>query len=224
MIYKILENFPVDYFEQYKVEWLKHKEEIFDIHKTFKKNNWEGKQDFREESIRTNQDLFGKLIFFSESFFQVCCRKKVIPQKVYDDFGDFYAMTLFIAMPGRKDPLHIDSTRSCAVNFPLVVDHDRSGIVISKSDEATHLDKFVENTSGASYPSWRDYAHDGKMKGHFQHQPELTETYDVRKPIIFNTKLPHGGFNDSEAPRIILSIGYRQDIVSALQKINKNFH
>ena len=62
------------------------------------------------------------------------------------------------------------------------------------------------------------------MKGHFQHQPELTETYDVRKPIIFNTKLPHGGFNDSEAPRIILSIGYRQDIVSALQKINKNFH
>ena len=39
MIYKILENFPVDYFEQYKVEWLKHKEEIFDIHKTYKKNN-----------------------------------------------------------------------------------------------------------------------------------------------------------------------------------------
>ena len=51
MIYKILENFPVDYFEQYKVEWLKHKEEIFDIHKTYKKNNWEGKQDFREESM-----------------------------------------------------------------------------------------------------------------------------------------------------------------------------
>ena len=51
-------------------------------------------------------------------------------------------------MPGRKDPLHIDSTRSCAVNFPLVVDHDKSGIVISKSDEATHLDKFIETLLG----------------------------------------------------------------------------
>ena len=223
MIIEQLHNFPAEYFDPYKEEWLKHKDEIFAIHQSYKDKNFQGKQDFRQLSERTDDTLFGKLIFFSESYFQVCCRRSIMPQQFLDDFGSFFAMTLFVSMPGRKDPLHIDSTRSCAVNFPIVVDNDQSGRFISKDDSNEHLDKFVENTSGASYPSWRDYAHDGKMKGHFEYKEDLVQTYNLEKPVIFNAKLPHGGFNYSKNPRVILSIGYRQDIVSAKRQINSNF-
>jgi hypothetical protein len=125
---------------------------------------------------------------------------------------NFSSLSLFVAAPGRVDKIHIDSTRSSAINFPVDVNHEESYFHIASEIGYERFTK-ADLPDSAMYPSWRDYAHDGKDKGWLDESlitDDMMTRYDLKQPILFDSKTPHGGVNNAETHRVIFSISYHK--------------
>ena len=108
--------------------------------------------------------------------------------------------------PHTENGPHLDRGRWSAMNIPIDMDHDNSYFMTGK----THLLKHYERKT------WLDKdesAHGHKVKTHgptgfFREQEGKFDYYNLEKPVLFSTKTPHGFVNNSDRPRILLSVTF----------------
>lgn len=100
-------------------------------------------------------------------------------------------------------PVHIDAGRECAINIPLEVDFINSCFFIA-NQECTER-KFNEG----------EPVHEGTKR--FLYEPEKYDYYNVKEPILINTKQAHGFFNHADTTRVLFSISFNQPYSEVLQ-------
>jgi len=124
-------------------------------------------------------------------------------------------ITLYVSLPGRQDPFHVDSSRSSAINFPIFVNKDLSYFKIGKETDLNTYKKIGEH-----HREWQKQYFDNGAKGHYDLTEEEYETYNLEYPVAFNCKIPHGGVNMSTSTRVIGSITFKETTYKELiQKI-----
>lgn len=103
-------------------------------------------------------------------------------------------------------PVHIDAGRGCGINIPLEVDFINSCFFIA-NQECTE----------------REF-HEGEpvSKGtkRFLYEPEKYDYYNVREPILIDTKQPHGFFNHANTARVLFSISFNESYEEILPKMS----
>lgn len=102
-------------------------------------------------------------------------------------------------------PVHIDAGRGCGINIPLEVDFVNSCFFIA-NQECTE----------------REF-HEGEpvSKGtkRFLYEPEKFDYYNVREPILINTKEAHGFFNHANTTRVLFSISFNKSYEEILREV-----
>lgn len=93
-------------------------------------------------------------------------------------------------------PIHIDAGRGCGINIPLEVDFVNSCFFIANQE-------CTERPFHDGEP-----VHEGTKR--FFYEPEKYDYYNVREPIVINTKKAHGFFNHSNTTRVLFSISFNQ--------------
>tara|TARA_R110000764_G_scaffold4541_18_gene18602 strand:+ start:3915 stop:4499 length:585 start_codon:yes stop_codon:yes gene_type:complete len=107
-----------------------------------------------------------------------------------------YNHIMFLISNGKSGlgPVHIDAGRECAINIPIEVDFINSCF-------------FIANQECTERPF-----HDGEPVSEgtkrFLYEPERYDYYNMRKPILINTKQPHGFFNHAPTTRVVFSISF----------------
>jgi len=192
--YTILNNFDLGWIEPAKQEWLKNKETLINI----LLNAPEGK------NARIN-DTFSGFYKFNDQLFHLFVDTKHIDYPSLNELRTILteniAVSFFISFSGRADPFHCDATRSVALNFPVIIDYDNSFFKIGKQSDIESYNKI-----GFFNPEWQRNQWDNKEKGHFDVKEGEYDTYNMKKPIVFNCKIPHGGTNFSNDIRVLGTI------------------
>lgn len=235
--YDIMPKFPTHWFKPIVDEWMARGSEVIDFHQKNPKGRFFPKDE--TETFEKDFDWISAIIGFNKENLHIGVRNGISNGKARPHFesdeefqqyvdlvklGEGYCtFNLFVAYPGRIDPLHIDSSRSCAINFAVDVDHDKSYFRISESLGIEGFEE-LDLPEEWKYPKWRKYAHDDKKRGWFD-ESKVSEDkilkYDLKSPIIFHCKTPHGGANHNDKTRTIFSIGFRkpkQEIMKHLPK------
>lgn len=110
----------------------------------------------------------------------------------------------YLGIPKNKlVPAHLDRKRLCAINVPIRVDFKNSFFVCGN-----HLWLGRYKQSDTRYPYSTDIGIG--PEGFYEVDSENYSTYNLEKPVVFSTKVPHGGDNvNGDFDRIICTIGYR---------------
>ena len=102
---------------------------------------------------------------------------------------------------------HLDRGRWSAMNIPIDVDHDNSYFLTGK----THLLKGYERKRYLDqYKDGHEVKSTNGPVGFFREEKDKFDYYNLEKPVLFSTKTPHGFANNSDRPRILLSITFNQ--------------
>ena len=114
--------------------------------------------------------------------------------KSFIDIPYDHLMFLISDAKSGLGPVHIDAGRCCAINIPLEVDFINSCF-------------FIANQECTERPF-----HEGEPvnKGtkRFLYEPQRYDYYNVRKPILIDTKQAHGFFNHAASTRVLFSISF----------------
>ena len=108
--------------------------------------------------------------------------------------------------PNTSNGPHLDRGRWSAMNIPIDMDHDNSYFMTGK----THLLKHYERKTWLD----KDPQHGHQVKstqgpvGFFREDKDKFDYYNLEKPVLFSTKTPHGFANNSDRPRILLSVTF----------------
>ena len=106
----------------------------------------------------------------------------------------------YLNPPHVINGVHLDRGRFSALNIPVQVDIANSFFAIGKTDNLNYYT-----------PRQDDYTFEttekGK-KGFFEYEKDMMLHYNLDKPVLFNTKVPHGLINNSDTERIILSVTF----------------
>ena len=233
--YELLPNFPTHWFKPIIDEWFEKGHLLIDFHKKNPKGRFKISENL--DHYGTDTKFLTSTVGFNKENLHIGVRKGIsngTMEEYFDDPNEFQkyvdfvklgegycTFNLFVAYPGRVDPLHIDSSRECAINFAVDVDHDKSYFRIAKDPDLSKH-KELDLPEDYKYPKWRHYAHDNKARGHFDEDamPEgMMQKYNLESPVIFNCKTPHGGANLNDKIRTIFSVGFRQPKEKILQKL-----
>lgn len=103
-------------------------------------------------------------------------------------------MFLYSAPNAGMGPIHIDSSRSSSINIPIEVDYNNTCFFIAHSP-CTEIPPDEKTNKGSK---------------RYAYEPENYDFYNVREPILLNTKAPHSFFVHSDQPRILMSISFDQ--------------
>jgi len=125
------------------------------------------------------------------------------PLKRHFEFMD--AIEYYEVAPGFKNSPHLDRGRWCAINIPVEVDTENSFFHCGKYLWLGHYELDPSKNDGNSY---LHAAGEKGPKGFFLWDDDLIEKYNLEKPVLFNSKVPHGGDNiHATTNRVIASIG-----------------
>lgn len=106
----------------------------------------------------------------------------------------------YLNPPHVFNGLHLDRGRFSALNIPVQVDTDRSLFGIGKTDDLSYYtrkdDDYIFETTERG------------EKGHFEYEEDKMLHYNLEKPVLFNTKVPHGLMNKADTERILLSVTF----------------
>ena len=206
MRYEILENFPTEWADSAKTEWLNQKNYILNLVESLP----EGKTALNE------LDNFSSVSKFENNNFHLVINRKKLSGGIFEELSNIegapISVLFFCSGPGRVDKFHTDSCRSSAINFPIVVDHKKSFFKIGLNENIDTYDRL-----GDLKPEWLSEYEDKKEKGHYV--LDKFEAYNLSKPILFNCKLPHGGENYSDDFRVICSISFHQSFVDIVDRM-----
>lgn len=113
----------------------------------------------------------------------------------------------YVVSSGCSNRPHLDRGRLCAINVPIEVDYENSFFFCGKYMRlGLYKEDVLQTTS---------YGHKTKYKGRngfYVYQDKMFETYNLEDPVIFSTKVPHGGNNIAgKTPRVIASVGFPND-------------
>ena len=96
--------------------------------------------------------------------------------------------------------VHLDRGRFSALNIPVQVDTNNSFFGIGKTDDLSYYTRkegvFTFETSEKG------------EKGFFTYEKHKMLHYNLEKPVLFNTKVPHGLVNNADTERILLSVTF----------------
>ena len=139
-----------------------------------------------------------------ERFWHYCLNDKTHP--VYRHFSDDFDMIEFYTVaPGFKNSPHLDRGRWCALNISLEADLDNSFFFAGKYFHTHHYEWDAEKNESNSY---LHEANEHGPKGFYKWDKEKMEKYNLEHPVLFSTKVPHGGNNAKATSfRTIVSIG-----------------
>ena len=117
---------------------------------------------------------------------------------IYKNFVGCSKIEFYQQPAGGVGLPHQDRHRLCAVNIPIEVDYSNSYFFIGKSfDQKKYKQIPVDRKSKETATSMYMYDDKKMLK------------YNLEKPIVFDTNVPHGGSNtESNTRRIIASVTY----------------
>jgi hypothetical protein len=116
----------------------------------------------------------------------------VLLRKKFPFLGSIY--NIYVFPPKIGLPVHIDSFRKCAINFPIKNTLE-STTIFYKSDEPLSL-KHVESKS-------YDLVLSNKTE---------VFRFTLEHPTLINNMIPHNAMNFSTSPRVVLSWGIDNNI------------
>lgn len=124
---------------------------------------------------------------------------------LYNDFPMVDCIEYYEVAPGFANSPHLDRGRWCAINVPVEVDYKNSFFHCGKYLWLGHYDLDPKKNDANSY---LHTANEDGPKGFFLWNEELMDKYNLEKPVLFSTKVPHGGDNKlSKTNRVIASLG-----------------
>ena len=137
-------------------------------------------------------------------FWHYCLNDKSHP--VYRHFSDDFDMIEFYSVsPGFKNSPHLDRGRWCALNIPLDVDLENSFFYAGKYFHTHHYEWDTKKNESNSF---LHEASEHGPKGFYLWDEDKMEKYNLEKPVLFSSKVPHGGNNvEGKFLRTIVSIG-----------------
>lgn len=143
--------------------------------------------------------------------------KEVVPSKfwhyqltdknhpVYRHFEHFQMIEYYKVAPGFRNSPHLDRGRWAAINIPIEVDLENSYFYTGKHIWLGNYEWDPEKNDTNSY--LHDASEHGP-KGFYRLTEDQAIKYNLEKPVIFNTKVPHGGNNvNASTMRTIVSVG-----------------
>lgn len=114
----------------------------------------------------------------------------------------------YVTSVGAFNTPHLDRGRWSAINLPITVDYENSYFHCGKH---FWLGNYTPKDMG-QYQS--TYSHNSTLNGptgFYLFEESKFEKYNLEKPVVFSTKVPHGGYNKyGRFDRVICSIGFRQ--------------
>jgi hypothetical protein len=140
--------------------------------------------------------------------------KEAVPRKMFQYepsnsadllsyFPEATSIEYFVFNPGSKNTPHLDRPRFAAISIPIKIDHENSFFYCGKYDS---LNEYVTKKNAYTNRNTKILG----SSGFFVYEPEKFIQYNLEHPIVFSTKIPHGGNNEkSNIPRIICSISYQ---------------
>ena len=125
---------------------------------------------------------------------------------IYENFPGCAAVEFYEQIPGVLNSPHLDRGRWCAINIPIEVDFQNSYFYIGKH---FLLKKYQPEERNLETDAYQHNAGYRGPNGFYHWDDRLMEKYNLENPVVFSTKVPHGGVNTkSKTNRIIASIGY----------------
>lgn len=126
-----------------------------------------------------------------------------VDHKIMEYFPKSWMIEYFVIPKNFATPPHLDRKRLCAINIPIEVDCQNSFFFCGK-----HLWLGNYKKLDVQYPY--DASNGVGPMGYYEYNAEDYLTYNMENPVIFSTKIPHGGNNRAGSfDRIICTIGYR---------------
>lgn len=103
----------------------------------------------------------------------------------YPFLGEFY--NIYITSQSYITPVHVDSARNCALNFPIA----------NTENSHTVFYKTINELSSKEIPDRVYHLVDSDVTEVFR--------FTLTRPTLINTKVPHGVLDSGDKKRIILS-------------------
>lgn len=140
---------------------------------------------------------------FEGKFFHYGLRKD---HPIYQEFPGAYVIEYYEVVPGFSNSPHLDRGRWAAINAPIIVDFENSFFYCGKY---FYLGNYTPNAERME----EGYKHEVQNKkgpvGFFEKEWEKMYKYNLEKPVLFSSKVPHGGNNkNGKFNRVIASISY----------------
>ena len=207
--YTKLTNFPKD-FCQIAIEQLQTQHnKILNFLNESKLGVIEDNQ-LPKETVSLN--CFNNMRKYDERLFHLSIKRDKVN---YDmDIEGYKGVSFFVSLPGKIDKFHIDTERSCAINFPVDVNTETSAFRIGINPDLKSY-----KLRGSTIKEWQQKYYDGKGKGTFNLTDEEYESYGLHEAVLFNAKIPHGGANFGNDVRVIGSIGFNASYNEVLEYV-----
>jgi hypothetical protein len=164
--YTKLTNFPKD-FCQIAIEQLQTQHnKILNFLNESKLGVIEGNQ-LPKETVSLN--CFNNMRKYDERLFHLSIKRDKVN---YDmDIEGYKGVSFFVSLPGKIDKFHIDTERSCAINFPVDVNTETSAFRIGINPDLKSY-----KLRGSTIKEWQQKYYDGKGKGTFNLTDEEYES------------------------------------------------
>lgn len=107
--------------------------------------------------------------------------------------------------PHTANGPHLDRGRWSAMNIPIEMDHENSYFLTGK----THLLKTYKIKEHLNYQKGHTVDNLKGPTGFFYEEEGKFDYYNLEKPVLFSTKTPHGFANNSDKPRVLLSVTFQ---------------
>ena len=124
---------------------------------------------------------------------------------IYAYFNDANLIEYYEMAPGFLNSPHLDRGRWCALNIPIQHNPPHTDFFIGKH---FHL---AEYRSRPRRDPYFDETGEFGPTGMFKYDQGLFQHYDFKNPVVFSTKIPHGGTNKHNADyRVLATITFGQ--------------
>lgn len=157
--------------------------------------------DIHTSELKTN--YFTRARKYDEKLYHISIKKHKMNYNI--EYDGYISTSFFISLPGKIDSFHIDTERSCAINFPVEVNNETSAFRIGKNSDLASYE-----FRSSKIKDWQHKFYDGKGKGTFNLTDNEFESYGLEEAVLFNSKIPHGGANFGDDIRVIGSIGFNK--------------
>lgn len=141
-----------------------------------------------------------------------------IKHEIFQEFPFARSVEYYENTPRSNASPHLDRGRWCAINVPIIVDTEKSCFLTGKYFQLT---KYRRKEDRVNYAFTTD--EDGP-KGFFYEDEELYDYYNLQKPVIFCTKVPHGYRNNADTKRVLCSITFDKKWEEMLHLIPQDWY
>jgi len=138
--------------------------------------------------------------------------------EIFQEFPDACTVEYYENTPHSNASPHLDRGRWCAINVPIVVDTDKSCFLTGKYFQLTKYRRKEDRINYAFTTEERG------PKGFFHEDEELYDYYNLEKPVIFCTKVPHGYHNNADTNRVLCSITFDKKWEEVLHLIPQEWY